>query len=140
MLKTACGYLICLLFLLLAAGCAAKKPVLYPNAKFQEVGETIAQQEIARCQQLAQEAGTADGKGAEVARNTAGGAAIGGASAAAWGAVYGDAARRGAAGAAAGAAAGLVHGAMKSREPGEVYRGFVERCLREQGFDVIGWR
>ena len=133
-------YLYLLSVLLLAVGCAPKKPVLYPNAKFQEVGETVAQQEIARCQQLAKEAGTADGKGAEVARSTAGGAAVGGASAAAWGAVYGDAAKRGAAGAAAGAAAGLVHGTMKSREPGEVTRGFVERCLREQGYDVIGWR
>jgi hypothetical protein len=29
---------------------------------------------------------------------------------------------------------------MKSGDPGVIYRGFVERCLREKGYDVIGWK
>jgi hypothetical protein len=43
-------------------------------------------------------------------------------------------------GAAAGAAAGVARGAIQSGEPGSVYKGFVQRCLREKGYDVIGWK
>jgi outer membrane lipoprotein SlyB len=75
-----------------------------------------------------------------VARKTAGGAALGGASAGAWGIVRGDALERAAAGAAAGGAAGAVKGTMESGETSPVFRNFVQRCLRERGYEVIGWQ
>jgi outer membrane lipoprotein SlyB len=121
-------------------GCAAKRPVLYPNATLKQAGNAAAQAEIDACLRMADESGVASGKGEEAAKRTAGAAAIGAASGAAWGAFFGDAGKRAGAGAAAGAAGALVHGALTSNEPDVVYRGFVERCLREKGYDVIGWK
>ncbi len=129
-----------LVFSLLLVGCAAKRPVLYPNPHLKQVGDVQAQGEIDVCLQLAETSGAKGNKGKEVAKQTVGAAAIGGATGAAWGAFWGDAGKRAGSGAAAGAAGALVHGAMSSNEPGVIYRGFVERCLGEKGFDTIGWR
>lgn len=43
-------------------------------------------------------------------------------------------------GAATGATAGLVHGAAKQTEPSPVYKQYVNRCLHERGYDVLGWQ
>jgi hypothetical protein len=56
------------------------------------------------------------------------------------GVVRGNVGERAATGAAAGAAAGATRGAIHSGEPGQVYKGFVQRCLRERGYEVIGWK
>jgi hypothetical protein len=126
---------------LLVAGCSAShRPVLYPNAHYEVVGETAAEQAMADCMQRARAFGTRSGRAESVARDTVGGAAIGGASAAAWGAVRdGDVGNRAAAGAAAGGAAGLVRGMLRATEPSATHKRFVQRCLRERGYDVIGW-
>ncbi len=131
---------ITLVFFILIIGCAAKRPVLYPNNHFKQAGEMKVQEEIDACLQLAETSGAKADKGEEIAKNTAGAAAIGGASGAAWGAFFGDAGKHAGAGAAAAAAGALVHGAMKSGDPDVIFRGFVERCLREKGYEVIGWR
>ena len=55
------------------------------------------------------------------------------------GAVLGSVGRGAGAGAAAGAAGGLVRGLFRGREPTPVYRRFVERCLSDKGYEVIGW-
>jgi len=52
---------------------------------------------------------------------------------------YSDVGNRTAAGAAAGAAVGLVRGGVRANEPSEVFKGYVNRCLRDRGHDVIGW-
>jgi hypothetical protein len=120
------------------AGCA-QRPVLYPNAHLEKVGNEVAQKDIDECIRKAEEGGAQSNKGAEVAKDTAGGAVIGGAVGAATGAVLGDFGRGAAAGAAGGAALGLTRGILNSeRDP--VLRNFVERCLREKGYDPIGWR
>lgn len=49
-----------------------------------------------------------------------------------------DAGNRALAGAAAGGAAGLVRGALRVGKPSRTFRGFVNRCLSERGYDVIG--
>jgi hypothetical protein len=41
---------------------------------------------------------------------------------------------------ATGAASGAAHGAIHTGEPGSVYMNFVQRCLRDKGYDVIGWK
>lgn len=127
----------------LLAGCASiQSPVLYPNAKLQQVGQAQAEADVAACRQLADahlsNAGTAT---KEVAKDTA----IGGVGGAAVGAVAGAVTGRGAGtgamvGAATGATAGAVHGTAKQVGPSPVYKGFVNRCLREKGYDVIGWQ
>jgi uncharacterized protein YcfJ len=129
------------LLILLTTGCASNPhPVLYPNAQYQRAGEAQAQRDIDACYDLADRSGvsrTADGK---VARRTAEGAAVGGAAGAAVGAVRGhDIGSAAGAGAAGGAAAGAVRGAFKSTDQNPTWRTFVQRCLREKGYDVIGW-
>ena len=127
---------------MLCAGCAGTpNPVLYPNSHLKQVGQAAADRDIAECRQLAGSSGVAETRDSKVAGQATGGAAIGGASAGAWGLVRGnDAGGRALAGAAAGAAAGTVRGAMKSSETSPVYKNFVQRCLRERGYDVIGWQ
>jgi outer membrane lipoprotein SlyB len=131
------------LLLAALAGCAStaeNEPVLYPNRHLQQVGRAAAEQDIRECRQLAHTHGVKETRDGEVARKTAGGAALGGASAGAWGIVRGDALERAAAGAAAGGAAGAVKGTMESGETSPVFRNFVQRCLRERGYEVIGWQ
>ena len=129
-----------LVFFILIIGCAAKRPVLYPNEQMKQVGEMKAKEEIDACIQLAEAGGAKADKGDEIAKRTAGAAVVGAASGAAWGAFFGDAGRHAGAGAAAAAAGALAHGVVTSGEPDVIFRGFVERCLREKGYDVIGWR
>jgi fermentation-respiration switch protein FrsA (DUF1100 family) len=128
-------------WVVLVAGCAGgSRPVLYPNEHYQMVGGTEAERDIDACMRRAREHGAGSGRDAALARDTLGGAAIGAASAGAWAAVRGqDAAERAAAGAAAGGAAGLVRGGLRSTGPTTVEKNFVQRCLRERGYDVIGW-
>jgi hypothetical protein len=52
---------------------------------------------------------------------------------------YDDVGNRAAAGAAAGAAVGLVRGVTRSSEPSSTFKNYVNRCLRERGYDVVGW-
>jgi len=127
----------------LAAGCAAtapSRPVLYPNDHYRAVGGAIAERDIDVCLRRAAAFPGGTGRGDRLARDAATGALIGAASGGAWGAIRGDAAERALAGAAAGGAGGMARGAIRSKEPAPTYRGFVQRCLREQGYDVIGWR
>ena len=89
---------------------------------------------------MAHSSGVNEKKDGEIGKNAAGGAAIGGAAAGAWGLVYGDAMDRAAAGALAGAAAGTTRGAIKSSETSPVFKNFVQKCLRDRGYEVIGWQ
>jgi hypothetical protein len=122
------------------AGCATERPVLYPNAKYNQAGPEAAQRDIDECIRLAESHGVTHSSGEKVARRGAEGAVVGGAAGAGAGAVRGDIGQRAATGAAAGAAAGVARGAIHSGEPGQVYRGFVQRCLREKGYEIIGWK
>ena len=128
---------ICILFLL---GCAQRRPVLYPNPYLKQVGKETAQSDIDECMRLAAEYGTKSDSGEKLAKKTAAGAAIGGATGAAVGAVFGNLGRGAAAGAAGGAAGALTRGIIRSGEPDPVFRRFVEKCLREKGYEAIGWK
>jgi outer membrane lipoprotein SlyB len=132
-------YMFLILFIFII-GCAAKRPVLYPNQQMKQAGEVKVKEEIDACIQLAQASGAKGDKGEEIGKRAAGAAVVGAASGAAWGAFFGDAGRHAGAGGAAAVAGTLAHGMMTSGEPDVIFRGFVERCLREKGYDVIGWR
>ncbi len=43
-------------------------------------------------------------------------------------------------GAAGGAAAGLVGGIFQAFQPDPLYINFVNRCLNEKGYEIIGWQ
>ena len=124
----------------LISACAKKRPVLYPNATYKSVGQTVAQSDIDDCIQMAADYGHATDSGKNVAKSTATGAAVGAAVGGAVGAVTGRPGRGLAAGAAGGGAGGLTRGAMKSGDPDEIERRFVEQCLRDMGYKVIGWK
>lgn len=123
---------------LLLAACATARPVIYPSATAQLGGKGAQDAAVQACLQQADAADLSKG-GAQVAGSTARGAAIGAAGGAAAGAVYGNVGRGAGAGAAAGAATSLVHGLFRSNQPSPVYMAYVNRCLGEKGYDVIGW-
>ncbi len=129
------GYVV---FALALAGCARQTPVLYPNAYLNQVGQAQAQRDIAECKQLADQYIASGGAGT-VAGSTAVGGGVGAAIGAAGGAVGGAAGTGAAVGAATGATAGLVRGLFRASEPSPVYKNFVNRCLRERGYEPIGW-
>jgi outer membrane lipoprotein SlyB len=124
------------------AGCTSQRPVLYPNAKYNQVGEAAARQDIDDCLRLAEQAGAAQGGGNRAAKAGVEGAAAGFVTGAVAGAIVGGnvftAAVAGAA-VIAGAAAG-THSAIHADEPSDLRKNFVQRCLSEGGYDVIGWQ
>ncbi|MDJ0723209.1 MAG: cell envelope biogenesis protein OmpA [Desulfobacterales bacterium] len=122
------------------SACASQRPVLYPNAHYYAVGQTTAEDDIDQCVQLARTHGADTDRSERVAKNTVGGAAVGGAAGAAAGAVWGSPGRGGAAGAAGGAAAAMTRSMLNSGKPDQVFRAFVEKCLRDKGYAPIGWR
>lgn len=126
---------------LATASCAQmQKPILYPNAHLQQVGKEAAERDIATCRERANEY-VPSTAGKDVAKDTAVGGAGGAAVGAVAGAVSGRGAGIGAAvGAATGATAGAVHGVAKQTELSPVYKSFVNRCLHEKGYEVIGWQ
>ncbi len=139
--------LLCIALLAAAgiSGCATKpkQPVLYPNNHLNQVGAQKAQQDITACFALARASSVNQRKDGDIGRKTVGGAAIGGTSAAAWGAVRDnshDVGNRALAGAAAGAAAGMVSGGLKMTETSPLFMNFVNKCLSEKNYSVIGWQ
>jgi len=127
------------LLALAAAGCAGPKPVLYPNDHLKSVGQGQAESDIESCRALAEDYGAAKDSSGQVAGSTAIGGGAGAATGAVGGAIVGSAGTGAAVGAATGATAGLIRGLLKSSEPSGVHKKFVEKCLRDKGYEPIGW-
>lgn len=136
---------------LLALGCASagggqgqgwrgQRPQLYPNAHYQSVGVEAAQSDINDCIYRADHGAPQDSVAKDAAVNTLGGAAAGAALGAIGGAIAGDAGDGAAAGAAIGGTLGAGKTILDTSKPQEAYKGYVEACLRERGYDVIGWQ
>jgi len=127
---------------LLASACATPRPILYPNAHLEAVGNAAAQADIDDCLQRATERGQELRPAGRLAGSTALGAATGAAAGAAAGAVFGSAARGAASGAAGGGAAGLIRGLFHTRAPDLTpeQRQRVDQCLRAKGYEVSGWK
>ena len=128
------------LALLFVAGCATnQKPVLYPNAHLKNVGDATAQRDIHVCIESAENSGVSKSNN-QVVKSGAQGAAVGGATAAVGTLIRGGSVIQGAAaGAAVGGTAGAVHGAFRN-DVNPTYKNFVQRCLHDRGYDVIGWQ
>ncbi len=126
------------------AGSASARPVLYPNATLNRVGDAQGRMEVNACLSRAQAAGLSPSQNSnEVGRRAGEGAAVAGVASAIGALISGRGGegllRAGATGAAVGGSAGAVSGAFHNDRPNGVYRSFVQRCLSEKGFDVIGW-
>ncbi len=126
------------------SGCATPiaKPAFYPNAHYQRVGPAQANADAQFCAELAQQSDVKAVNKVDAGRSAAAGAA-GVATAGVVGSVLSGnkpslrditagAAAIGTAGAAATAAGQSVGGSS-------IYRQFVQQCLAERGYQVIGW-
>ncbi len=131
------------------SACAAQRPVLYPNEQLGRVGSSVAEQDVDECMGRAEGYASSSESGeklaASAATSTVGGAAVGAAGGGAGGAVVGHAGEGAAVGAASGAAASVMYVLLRrlfapQRQPGPAYRDLVNRCLREKGYDVTGWK
>ncbi len=115
--------------------------MLYPNPALARAGQAQAERDIDDCMRRAENQGLTPTGNTRVVRRSAEGAAVGAAAGAAGAAVYGrDVGRAAGTGAAAGAAAGAIRGGFDTADPNPTYRRFVQRCLRDRGYDVIGWQ
>ncbi|MEE9344389.1 MAG: glycine zipper family protein [Methylococcales bacterium] len=133
---------LCLILMIITMmGCASNRPVLYPNEQFQQKGRQAADSAIDQCNALADETGISEVKyqGKRTATNGAKGAVLGAVSGAIGGAISGGVGIGTAIGAASGAAVGIISGLASSTDPSPTYQQFVNRCLRERGYEVIGW-
>jgi hypothetical protein len=136
---------------LVAAGCTGsggsagrgwrnQRPQLYPNEHYRQVGVETAEMEVSECMARADHDAPQDSVAKGAAVNTVGGAAAGAALGAIGGAIAGSPGTGAAAGAAVGATAGAGKTAYDTSKPQETYKGWVEACLRERGYEVIGWK
>lgn len=135
---------------LVLAGCATPagqpggpKPVFYPNAKLNQVGQAQAQADSSACMDQAEAAGVNPEGQAQTSTGAARGAAVGATAAAVSGLLFGrnasDIAGGAARGAVVGGATGAVAGSFRGPNVNPLFRNFVDRCLRERGYEVIGW-
>jgi outer membrane lipoprotein SlyB len=122
-------------FLLLLIVSCASKPQLYPNSKLKTAGKEVAKKDIDACITDADNY-LESSKGKQVAKSAGGGAAIGAAIGAVGGLFTGNLGsgllRGGAMGAAGGGAVGAV-------SPDQLKRRYVNQCLADKGYQVIGW-
>ena len=126
--------------LLSLTGCAMQRPVLYPNDHLKRVGSSVAERDTNDCLRQAEEYVASNGRVDGAVKRAATGGAIDAAGGAAGGAVIGHAGTGAAIGGAAGATRGLLHGLSGKQNPSPVYKNFVNRCLRDKGYDPIGWQ
>jgi hypothetical protein len=122
------------------SSCAGpQRPVFYPNEKLNSTGKEEVKKDTDDCIRLSVEAGLKEQKGKEMAKETVKEGARGAAIGAVVGAITGDVGQAAAIGAAAGGTAGLMDEAL-DRELDPVQRGYVDQCLRERGYQPIGWK
>ncbi|MFG1481298.1 cell envelope biogenesis protein OmpA [Halobacteriovorax sp. HFRX-2_2] len=125
------------LLLLLTITACASKPKLYPNSAYQKYGKVQADRDIEICMAKADEFLESD-RGRQMVREGGKGAAWGAIVGAVASAVFGGNAGKGAAqGAAIGGASGAASAGLSEDQ---IKQRFVNRCLAEKGYEVIGWR
>lgn len=124
-----------LFFLLLVIASCASRPQLYPNDKYKAVGKEVAKADIDQCMADADKF-LESSKGKNIAKGAGAGVAIGGVIGAVSGVFTGDVLGGAARSAAVGGAAGGTVGALS---PDEIKHRFVNECLAEKGYRVLGW-
>lgn len=140
MKKNTIMWCIFLINIFLISGCGAKRPVLYPNSHLNEVGKEKANQAIDDCIRLAHDYQAGGNRTEEIAKDTGKAGVVGAATGAVIGALTGNLGRGTVIGGAAAATAAMGSGVMRSDEPDPVFKQFVDQCLREKGFQPLGWR
>ncbi|MFN8390725.1 MAG: hypothetical protein U0136_10580 [Bdellovibrionota bacterium] len=119
---------------------AAPKPQLYPNKYLNSVGPEQAKSDVNACRLQAEDAleGQNEGRpGGAAVKGAAKGAAKGALAATI---MNGKAGRGAGAGAALGGIGAAGAAARERREGSPEYRAYVEACLEDKGYKVIGWK
>lgn len=126
------------------AGCSAsqsvRKPTFYPNKHYKRVGDAQVEKDVEACSARADQFVAKADRRKKVASTTLKRSAVGSAVGATAGSFSGHAGRGAGIGASTGAILGLVGGFGDAAKPNVTHERFIERCLRERGYDVIGWQ
>ncbi len=122
------------LFLFMLGSCASK-PQLYPNQKLKSVGKDEANKDVEQCISEAEDY-LKSSKGKQIAKGAGAGAALGAAMGAVAGMFTGNLGRGLVRGGAIGAAGGGAAGALT---PDQIKQRYVNQCLAEKGYQVLGW-
>lgn len=128
------NYIFILIILISLIGCASK-PVLYPNSKYEKVGEDIAKKDIQKCIDKADKF-LKSSKGKQIVKSAGSGAFVGAAMGVVTGLFFGDVKRAVTSGAAVGGTAGAVGGAIS---PDQLKMAYTNKCLKDQGYEIVGW-
>jgi len=104
--------ILALILILQWVACASPKPVLYPNAHLEDVGEKVSQEDIDACLALADAADLESNQAAEAAKVGLG----------------------------VGSVAGFFSWMFGSKKPEPVYVNYVNICLSERGYQTVGWK
>jgi uncharacterized membrane protein len=124
-----------LFIIIFAVVSCASRPKLYPNQKLKTVGKETAQKDIDKCiSEGDMYLETSEAK--RITKGAGKGAAVGAAMGAVFGAFTGSLGRGALQGGAVGAAGGGVATAMS---PDQLKRRYVNHCLSEKGYHVLGW-
>lgn len=126
------------------AACASQRPVLSPNAQLMRAGAEGAERDIDECIARAEAAMKQHREGSSVVTDTAASSVVGAAAGGAGGAIFGNAAQGAAAGAVGGTVASLMSALLgwmfRPKPPEPTNQQFVDRCLREKGYEPAGWK
>jgi hypothetical protein len=121
--------------LFLALSSCASRPKLYPNETLKSKGKDASEADINQCMKDADTyASSSEGK--KLLKSTGFGAVVGGAMGAVAGVFYGDIGGGAARGAAIGGTGGAVSGALS---PDQLKHRYVNQCLADKGYNVLGW-
>jgi hypothetical protein len=126
---------IALMLIILTFASCASRPKLYPNQKYKSVGKEVADKDIKACMVEADKYLETD-EAKRITKGAGKGAAVGAAMGAVWGAFSGNMGRGAVRGGAVGAAGGAAGTAIS---PDELKHRYVNQCLGDKGYQVIGW-
>jgi hypothetical protein len=113
----------------------ASKPVLYPNRKLKKVGKEASQLDINTCMNESEEF-LESGAAKKILKGAGSGSIFGAAVGAVSGLITGDVLGGLSSGAAVGAVGGGVGAAIS---PDQLKQSYVNKCLSDKGYKVIGW-
>jgi len=123
-------------FLLTNILACASRPKLYPNAKYKAAGKEVAKEDINFCMTEAEEY-LESSTGKQALKGAKSGAAVGAVFGAATSLIFGGNPLRGAA--RSGAVGGAVGGTAGALSPDQIKHRYVNQCLAEKGYQVLGW-
>ena len=139
-------FVACLIVTAPYAASAAPRPDLYPNKHLNQVGPERARHDVSDCQIAGEDYVSQQAKSPArgVAKQAVGGAALGALGATIMGGnagrMGGNAGRGAGAGAAIGGLKGLGAQRKENKEGSPEYRQYVEACLEDRGYKVVGWK